>query len=69
MIHFLGVSINLFLLGVLGIFFNQRSIILMLLSIELILLAVNFNFLVFASFLDDLLGQLFALFVLTVAAA
>jgi NADH-quinone oxidoreductase subunit K len=69
MIHFLGVSINLFLLGVLGIFFNRRSIILMLLSIELILLAVNFNFLVFASFLDDLLGQLFALFVLTVAAA
>ena len=69
MIHFLGVSINLFLLGILGIFFNRRSIILMLLSIELILLAVNFNFLVFASFLDDLLGQLFALFVLTVAAA
>lgn len=68
-IHFLGVSINLFLLGILGIFFNRRSIILMLLSIELILLAVNFNFLVFASFLDDLLGQLFALFVLTVAAA
>jgi NADH-quinone oxidoreductase subunit K len=68
-IHFLGVSINLFLLGILGIFFNRRSIILILLSIELILLAVNFNFLVFASFLDDLLGQLFALFVLTVAAA
>lgn len=69
MVHFLAVSISLFLLGILGIFFNRRSIILMLLSIELMLLAVNFNFLVFASFLDDLLGQLFALFVLTVAAA
>jgi|TARA_B110000971_G_scaffold130323_1_gene133247 NADH-quinone oxidoreductase subunit K len=68
-VHFLAVSISLFLLGILGIFFNRRSIILMLLSIELMLLAVNFNFLVFASFLDDLLGQLFALFVLTVAAA
>jgi len=68
-VHFLAVSISLFLLCILGIFFNRRSIILMLLSIELMLLAVNFNFLVFASFLDDLLGQLFALFVLTVAAA
>ena len=69
MVHFLAVSISLFLLGILGIFFNRRSIILMLLSIELMLLAVNFNFLVFVSFLYDLLGQLFALFVLTVAAA
>lgn len=59
----------LFLLGLLGIFLNRKNLIIMLMSIELILLAVNFNFIIFSIFNDDLLGQLFSLFILTVAAA
>ncbi len=53
----------------LGIFLNRRNIIIILMSVELILLAVNLNFVAFSAFLDDLVGQVFALFVLTVAAA
>lgn len=59
----------LFLLGVWGIFFNRKNILIMLMSIELMLLAVNLNFLIFSTYLDDLIGQLFSLLILTVAAA
>jgi NADH-quinone oxidoreductase subunit K len=59
----------IFLLGVLGIFLNRKNIIIMLMSIELMLLAVNFNFIIFSVYLNDLIGQIFSLFILTVAAA
>ena len=65
--HYLAVAAILFTLGVLGIFLNRRNIILM--AIELILLAVNINLVAFSAFLGDLTGQVFAMFVLTVAAA
>jgi len=68
-VHFLAVSIILFLLGIWGIFFNRKNIIIMLMSIELMLLAVNLNFVLFSVYLDDIIGQLFALLILTVAAA
>ena len=67
--HYLAVAAILFTLGVLGIFLNRRNIILMLMAIELILLAVNINLVAFSSQLGDLAGQVFALLVLTVAAA
>ncbi len=67
--HFLSVSAILFVLGVLGIFLNRKNIITILMSIELILLSVNLNFVAFSSALQDLTGQIFAMFVLTVAAA
>ena len=67
--HFLGVAAVLFVLGVLGIFLNRRNVILILMAIELILLAVNINLVSFSAFLGDLVGQVFALLVLTVAAA
>ena len=67
--HYLAVSAILFTLGVLGIFLNRRNIILMLMAIELILLSVNINLVAFSAFLGDLTGQVFAMFVLTVAAA
>jgi NADH-quinone oxidoreductase subunit K len=66
---FLFISFILFLIGILGIILNRKNVIIMLISIELMLLAVNLNFIVFSVFLDDLLGQIFSLFVLTVAAA
>lgn len=69
LVSYLGVAIILFLLGISGIFLNRKNIIVMLMSIELMLLAVNLNLIVFSVYLDDLLGQMFALFVLTVAAA
>lgn len=68
-ISFLHCSLLLFLLGIWGIFFNRKNIVIMLMCIELMLLAVNLNFLIFSSYLDDLLGQLFSLLILTVAAA
>ncbi|HEY0283467.1 MAG TPA: NADH-quinone oxidoreductase subunit NuoK [Rhizomicrobium sp.] len=67
--HYLAVAAALFTIGVFGIFLNLKNIIVILMSIELILLAVNINFVAFSSFLGDLVGQVFALFVLTVAAA
>ena len=67
--HFLTVSAILLVLGVFGIFLNRKNIIIILMSIELILLAVNLNLVAFSAFLGDLVGQVFALFVLTVAAA
>jgi len=59
----------LFLIGLSGIFLNRKNIIILLMSIELMLLSINFNFIIFSVFLDDILGELFALLVLTVAAA
>ncbi len=67
--HFLTVGAILFTLGVFGIFLNRKNIIVILMSIELILLAVNINFVGFSAYLHDLAGQVFALMVLTVAAA
>jgi NADH-quinone oxidoreductase subunit K len=67
--HYLTVAAILFTLGVFGIFLNRRNIIIILMSVELILLAVNLNFVAFSSQLGDLAGQVFALLILTVAAA
>ena len=66
--HYLAVGAVLFTLGVLGIFINRKNIIVILMSVELILLAVNINFVAFSVFLNDMVGQIFAMFVLTVAA-
>ena len=67
--HYLTVAAMLFTLGVAGIFLNRKNVIVIMMSIELILLAVNINLVAFSSFLGDLTGQVFALFILTVAAA
>ena len=66
--HYLAVGAVLFVLGVFGIFINRKNVIIILMSIELMLLAVNINFVAFSAFLGDLVGQVFAMFVLTVAA-
>ena len=67
--HYLSVGAILFTLGVFGIFLNRKNVIVILMSVELMLLAVNINLVAFSSFLGDLTGQIFALFILTVAAA
>jgi NADH-quinone oxidoreductase subunit K len=67
--HYLVVSAILLVLGIFGIFLNRKNVIIILMSVELILLAVNINFVAFSSFLHDMVGQVFAMFVLTVAAA
>jgi NADH-quinone oxidoreductase subunit K len=67
--HYLTVAAILFTIGVLGIFLNRKNVIVILMSIELMLLAVNINFVAFSTHLNDLMGQVFAMFVLTVAAA
>ncbi|MBX3523229.1 MAG: NADH-quinone oxidoreductase subunit NuoK, partial [Xanthobacteraceae bacterium] len=67
--HYLTVAAILFTLGILGIFLNRKNVIVILMSIELILLAVNINLVSFSAFLNDIVGQIFALLVLTVAAA
>ena len=67
--HYLTLGSIIFTIGVIGIFLNRKNIIVILMSIELILLAVNINFVSFSIFLNDLVGQIFALFILTVAAA
>jgi NADH-quinone oxidoreductase subunit K len=67
--HYLTVSAILFVLGIFGIFLNRKNVIVILMSVELILLAVNLNFVAFSASLQDLTGQIFAMFVLTVAAA
>ena len=66
--HYLTVGAILFVLGVLGIFVNRKNVIAILMAIELILLSVNINLVAFSAFLGDLVGQVFAMFVLTVAA-
>ncbi len=67
--HYLSVAAVLFTLGVFGIFLNRKNVIIILMSIELMLLAVNINLVAFSAHLNDLVGQIFAMFVLTVAAA
>ncbi|MDA0366925.1 MAG: NADH-quinone oxidoreductase subunit NuoK [Proteobacteria bacterium] len=67
--HYLTVGAILFTIGVFGIFLNRKNVIIILMSIELILLAVNINLVGFSAHLNDLVGQVFAMFVLTVAAA
>ena len=67
--HYLIVAALLFTIGVFGIFINRKNVIIILMSIELILLAVNINLVAFSAFLGDLVGQIFTMFVLTVAAA
>ncbi|WP_456315904.1 NADH-quinone oxidoreductase subunit NuoK [Plastoroseomonas hellenica] len=67
--HYLTVGAILFVLGVFGIFLNRKNVIVILMSVELLLLAVNINLVGFSSVLNDLTGQVFAMFILTVAAA
>ena len=67
--HYLAVAAVLFTIGVFGIFLNRKNVIIILMSIELILLSVNVNLVAFSAYLGDLVGQVFAMFVLTVAAA
>ncbi len=67
--HYLTVAAMLFVIGIFGIFLNRKNIIVILMSIELMLLAVNINMVAFSSFMGDLAGQIFTLFILTVAAA
>ena len=67
--QYLTVAAILFTIGVLGIFLNRKNIIIILMSVELILLAVNINFVAFSTYLGDLVGQVFVLFILTVAVA
>lgn len=67
--HYLTVAAILFTLGIFGIFLNRKNVIVILMSVELMLLAVNINFVAFSAELNDLVGQVFAVFILTVAAA
>ena len=67
--HYLSVAAVLFTLGIFGIFLNRKNVIIILMSVELMLLAVNINLVAFSAELHDLVGQVFAMFVLTVAAA
>ncbi len=67
--HYLILAGLLFTIGVFGIFLNRKNVIIILMSIELMLLAVNINFVAFSAFLHDLTGQVFTIFILTVAAA
>jgi len=72
MVHleqYLAVAATLFVIGIFGIFLNRKNVIVILMSVELVLLSVNINLVAFSSFLGDLTGQVFTLFVLTVAAA
>ena len=66
--HYLSLGAILFTFGVLGIFVNRKNVIVILMSVELMLLAVNINLVAFSTYLQDLVGQVFAMFVLTVAA-
>ena len=67
--HYLTVAAILFTLGIFGIFLNRKNVIVIMMSIELMLLAVNINFVAFSSFSGDMVGQVFSMFILTVAAA
>ena len=67
--HYLAVAAILFTLGIFGIFLNRKNVIVILMSVELMLLAVNINFVAFSAELNDMVGQVFAVFILTVAAA
>ena len=67
--HYLSISSIIFAIGIIGIFLNRKNVIIILMSIELILLAVNINLVSFSIYLQDLVGQVFTMFILTVAAA
>tara|TARA_B100001057_G_scaffold440111_1_gene473802 strand:+ start:251 stop:556 length:306 start_codon:yes stop_codon:yes gene_type:complete len=67
--HYLTVAATLFVIGIFGLFLNRKNVIILLMSVELILLSVNINLVAFSSFAQDLVGQVFTLLVLTVAAA
>ena len=67
--HYLTVAAMLFVIGIFGLFLNRKNVIILLMSIELMLLSVNINLVAFTSYMNDLVGQVFTLFVLTVAAA
>ena len=67
--HYLILGVVIFSIGIIGIFLNRKNVIVILMSIELILLAVNINLVSFSIFINDLAGQVFAMFILTVAAA
>lgn len=67
--HYLSVAAILFAIGIFGIFLNRKNVIVILMSVELILLAVNINFVAFSAHVGDLAGQVFSMFILTVAAA
>ncbi len=67
--HYLVLAAALFTIGIFGIFLNRKNVIIILMSIELLLLSVNINLVAFSSYLHDMTGQIFAMFVLTVAAA
>ncbi|MCX2722532.1 NADH-quinone oxidoreductase subunit NuoK [Roseibium salinum] len=67
--HYLSVAAILFTIGIFGIFLNRKNVIVILMSIELLLLSVNINFVAFSSFLGDMMGQIFTMLVLTVAAS
>lgn len=67
--HFIFLSLTLFVIGLSGIFINRKNIISLLISIEVMLLSININFVAFSSFLQDLNGQIFSIFILTVAGA
>lgn len=69
LVHYLMLAAILFVIGVFGIFLNRKNVIVILMSVELMLLAVNINFVAFSAHLGDLHGQIFAMFILTVAAA
>lgn len=69
LVHYLSLAAILFTIGIFGIFLNRKNVIIILMSIELMLLSVNINFVAFSSFLHDLTGQVFTMFILTVAAA
>tara|TARA_B110000444_G_C18838470_1_gene597473 strand:+ start:676 stop:978 length:303 start_codon:yes stop_codon:yes gene_type:complete len=68
-LNFFFLSIFLFFIGFLGIFVNRKNVLLIIMCVELILLAINFSFLITSSYIDDIFGQIFAIFILTVAAA
>ena len=67
--HYLALAAIIFTIGVFGVFLNRKNVIIILMSIELILLAVNINFVAFSAYMGDITGQVFTMFVLTVAAA
>ena len=67
--HYLSLSAIIFAIGIIGVFLNRKNVIIILMSIELMLVGLNLNFIFFSVYLDDILGQVFALYVLTVAAA
>ena len=67
--YILSIAIILFLIGVLGLVLNRKNILITLMSIELMLLAINLNFVIFSIYLDDIIGYVFVLFILTIAAA